>query len=144
MDAELLALASAAGTAVVTALTTDLWERARASVGALWERAYPDRAATVQADLTDTRTLLLTTDEVTPGGTDIEEVSAQEWRLRFHRLLSAHPDLAQELRRVLVEELTPALPAQQTPQSGSTVFHAAPTGHARVYQSAGDMNINER
>ncbi|MFF8915069.1 hypothetical protein ACF08M_17555 [Streptomyces sp. NPDC015032] len=144
VDAELLALASTAGTTVVTALTTDLWERARASVAALWERAYPDRAATVEAELTDTRTLLLATGETGPDATDIEEVSAEEWRLRFRRLLTARPDLAQELRRVLVEELTPALPDQQEPQGGTTVFHASATGHARVYQSARDMNINER
>ncbi|WP_405686564.1 hypothetical protein [Streptomyces sp. NBC_00057] len=69
-------------------------------------------------------------------------MSAEEWRLRFRRLLTAHPDPAQELRRVLVEELTAALPAQQAPQSGSTVFHAAPAGHARLCQSAGDPVIH--
>jgi hypothetical protein len=138
VDAELVSLASAAGTAVVTALTTDLWERAQTSVGALWRRAYPDRADTVEAELTETRTLLLATPE-----DDTEQDSADEWRLRFRRLLAVRPDLAEELRRVLTEDLNPALPAQQ-PQTSSTVFHAAPTGHARVYQSARDMNINER
>ncbi|GHK04194.1 hypothetical protein ACWEWI_18135 [Streptomyces sp. NPDC003753] len=138
MEAELAALASSAGTAVVTALTTDLWERAKTSVAALWQRAYPERADTVEAELTETRTLLLADTQA-----DLAEDSAQEWRLRFRRLLVTRPDLAEELRRVLAEELTPSLPAQQT-QGTTTVFNAAPTGHARVYQSAGNQTINER
>ncbi|MFI9604310.1 hypothetical protein ACIHCX_31430 [Streptomyces sp. NPDC052043] len=143
MDPELLALASTAGTTVVTALTTELWERARASVGALWRRAYPDRADTIEAELTDTRTLLLADGNEAGNGTDAE-VSAEEWGLRFRRLLATRPDLALELRRVLDEELTPALSAQQQNQTPSAVFHASATGHARVYQSAGDMHISDR
>ncbi|MFF6775649.1 hypothetical protein ACFY8W_19060 [Streptomyces sp. NPDC012637] len=137
MDAELVALASTAGTAVVTALTTDLWQRAQASVGSLWRRAHPERADTVEAELTETRTLLL----AAPEG-DAAEVSADEWRLRFRRLLATRPDLAEELRRVVAEDLAPALPPQ--PQGTSTVFNATVSGHGRVYQSAGDQTINER
>ncbi|WP_409472335.1 hypothetical protein [Streptomyces sp. HC307] len=142
MDAELLALASAAGTAVVTALTTDLWERAQTSVGALWRRAFPERAATVEADLMDTRTLLLATREREGSDTDTEETSAEEWRLRFRRLLAVRPELAEELRRMLAEDLAPASAPQ--PRGNTTVFNAAPTGHGRVYQAAGNMSINER
>ncbi|WP_373682271.1 hypothetical protein, partial [Streptomyces sp. HG99] len=35
VDAEMMALASSAGSALVAALATDLWERAQSSVGAL-------------------------------------------------------------------------------------------------------------
>ncbi|MER6063586.1 hypothetical protein ABT167_20825 [Streptomyces sp. NPDC001792] len=85
----------------------------------------------------ETRTLLLATSE-----DDVTEDSAEEWRLRFRRLLATHPDLAEELRRVLAEELAPALPAQ--PQGNSTVFNATASGSGRVYQSAGNQTINER
>ncbi|MGW2700885.1 hypothetical protein [Streptomyces sp. NPDC001340] len=137
MDAELMALASTAGTAVVTALTTDLWQRAQASVGTLWRRAYPERADTVEAELTETRTLLLATPK-----DHVAADSAEEWRLRFRRLLATRPDLAEELRRVLTEELAPALPAQ--PHGNSTVFNATASGQGRVYQSSGSQTINER
>ncbi|WP_028805835.1 hypothetical protein [Streptomyces sp. 142MFCol3.1] len=137
MDAELGALASTVGTAVVTALTTDLWQGAQASVGALWRRAYPERADTVEAELAETRTLLLTT----PDG-DVSEGSAEEWRLRFRRLLATRPDLAEELRRVLTEDLAPALPSHA--QGTSTVFNATASGRGRIYQSAGNQTINER
>ncbi|MDQ0992006.1 hypothetical protein [Streptomyces sp. V3I7] len=135
MDAELMALASSAGSALVAALTTDLWQRAQSSVGSLWRRAHPERAATVEAELAETRALLLRAPE-----DEIAEDSADEWRLRFRRLLVTRPDLAEDLRRVLAEDLTPALPVP--PQSGSMVFNAAPSGHARVYQSAGNQTIN--
>ncbi|GAA3173866.1 MULTISPECIES: hypothetical protein [Streptomyces] len=137
MDAELMALASTAGSAVVTALTTDLWQRAQASVGGLWRRAYPERADTVEAELTETRDLLLAAPE-----DDVAETSAEEWGLRFRRLLTTHPALAEELRRVLAEELAPAVPAHS--QGNSTVFNATASGHGRVYQSAGNQTINER
>ncbi|MEU4110335.1 hypothetical protein [Streptomyces sp. NPDC027717] len=138
MEAELLALASNAGTAVVTALTTDLWERAQSSVGTLWRRAYPERAATVEAELDETRTLLLA-----DPGDGLAEGSAEEWTLRFRRLLAVRPDLAEDLRRALAEDLTPASQAPQQ-QAGTTVFHASPSGNARVYQSSGSQTINER
>jgi hypothetical protein len=137
MDAELMTLASTAGTAVVTALTTDLWQQTQVAVGALWRRAYPERAATVEAELTDTRTLLLAAPE-----DDVAGDSADEWRLRFRRLLATHPDLADELRRMLAEDLAPVLPANS--QSTSAVFNATASGHGRVYQSAGNQTINER
>ncbi|WP_393071667.1 hypothetical protein [Streptomyces sp. LN704] len=121
---------------MVTALSTDLWQRAQASVGALWRRAYPERADTVEAELTETRTLLLATSE-----DDVAQDSAQEWRLRFRRLLATRPDLAEELRRVLNEDLAPALPEHQ---GTSTVFNATASGHGRIYQSAGNQTINER
>lgn len=150
VDAELMTLASTAGTAVVTALTTDVWERARSAVGALWQRAYPDRAETVEAELLETRELLLTAQERTrdegrdtePGSQGLEEGMTDEWRGKFRRLLAAHPDFAQEVRRILDEELTtpaPPGPAQTAP----VAFHANPTGHARVYQAGRDQHFSE-
>lgn len=148
VDAELLALASTAGTTVVTALTTDMWERARTSIGGLWQRAYPDRAGNLDAELVEMREQLLSSQEASRDGDDtsvgqqLEEDLTVEWRGRFRRLLIAHPDLASALRQVLDEDLSPALPS--TAPHTTTVFHAAPTGHARVYQAGGNQHINER
>ncbi|MDX3247312.1 hypothetical protein [Streptomyces sp. ME18-1-4] len=148
MDAELMALASTAATTVVTVLTTDAWERARTAVGSLWQRAYPERAETVAAELAETRELLLAAQEGTRGAdaapamATFEEGMADDWRGRFVRLLAAHPDLAQEVRRLLDEELAPVLPAQ-TP-TAPVVFNASPTGNARVYQAGRDQHFTER
>ncbi|MFB6983246.1 hypothetical protein [Streptomyces scopuliridis] len=150
VDAELMALASTAGGAVVTAISTDVWERARSAVGALWRRAYPDRAETVEAELLETRELLLaaqggTQDQDGSTGPDEQSMAegmADEWRGKFRRLLATHPDFAQEVRRILDEELTPSLPGQT--RSAPIVFHANPTGNARVYQAGRDQHIADR
>ncbi|GGU76019.1 hypothetical protein GCM10010260_05230 [Streptomyces filipinensis] len=142
MDAELMTLASTAGTTVVTLLTTDAWERARTAVAALWGRAVPDRVDTVEAELLETRDLLLGTGEQTGSGTPGFDEGIAEWRGKFRRLLHTRPELAQELRRILDEELTPALPAPAP--AAPVVFHANPTGNARVYQAGRDQNFHER
>ncbi|PAZ14140.1 hypothetical protein CLM62_22235 [Streptomyces sp. SA15] len=134
MDAELMALASTAGTAVVTALTTNVWERTRTAVGSLWRRACPDRAETVEAELLETRELL-----EAPGADDLAEAVADDWRGKFLRLLAARPDVAEEVRRMLDEVLAPT----QT-QPAAVVFNASPTGNARVYQAGRDQHITER
>lgn len=41
----------AAGTALVSAMATDVWQQARARVVALWRRVHPQQADTVEADL---------------------------------------------------------------------------------------------
>ncbi|MGW2841383.1 hypothetical protein ACWCWD_26740 [Streptomyces sp. NPDC001493] len=138
MDAELATLATTAGSALLNALTTDLWRQAQTSVAALWRRAHPERADTVEASLTETRTLLLTAPE-----SEEAQISAEQWRLNFRLLLARRPDLVDELRRVVADELEP-LAAPTPPQNTSTVFHATASGHGRVYQSAGDQTINER
>lgn len=139
MDAELATLATTAGSALLNALTTDLWRQAQASVGALWRRASPARADTVEADLTETRTLLLTAPE-----SEAARLSAEQWSLHFRLLIATHPELVDELRRVLAEELEP-LTAPSTPRNTtSTTLNATVSGHGRVYQSAGDQTINER
>ncbi|MFD5189043.1 hypothetical protein ACFWMU_13020 [Streptomyces sp. NPDC058357] len=142
MDAELMALASTAGTTVVTLLATDAWEGARTAVATLWGRAFPDRAESVEAELLETRELLLHASEQTGSGTAEFDEGTAEWRGKFRRLLLAHPEFAQEVRRILDEELSPALPAPAP--AASIVFHANPTGNARVYQAGRDQNIHER
>jgi hypothetical protein len=134
VDAELMALASTAGTAVVTALTTDVWERTRTAVGSLWRRACPDRAETVEAELLETRELL-----EGPGADALAEAMADDWRGKFLRLLAARPDVAQEVQRMLDEVLVPS----QT-QPAAVVFNASPTGNARVYQAGRDQHFTER
>lgn len=145
-----MALASTAGTTVVTVLTTDAWGRAKTAIGALWRRAYPDRAETIEAELSETREMLLAAqeraqeqgDDVVLGEQELAEGMADEWRGRFRRLLAANPDIAREVRRILEEELV--VSPQEEDQITSIVFHANPTGHARVYQAGRDQHIAER
>jgi len=141
MDAELFALASTASTTVVTLLATDAWEKAKNALGTLWRRVHPERAATIEAELVDARTELLAAHAA--GDQQTEQDLVAEWRGRLQRLLTADPRLADELRRLLDEQLIPALPAGH---SWTGPVHM--TAHAkdgRIYQvGQGDQHITER
>lgn len=59
MDAELGAMMSQAAATLMQLLTTEGWERAKSAVGSLWQRVYPDRVATLEDELADSRAALL-------------------------------------------------------------------------------------
>jgi hypothetical protein len=140
MDPELSSLASTAATTVVQLLTTESWERLKSALGKLWSRAHPGREAALETQLDDSRA------EVMAAGDDVEQVRAEltaEWQGRLRRLLAAEPGIADELRRVLDEQLGPAL-REQSPDKSDIRMRAAVSGRGRAYQAGHDMNITER
>ena len=62
----------AAGTALVSAMATEVWQQARASVVALWRRVHPQQADTVEADLEGLRAQVL--DARQAGRADTESI----------------------------------------------------------------------
>jgi hypothetical protein len=156
MEAELLTLASVAGTALVNVLASETWERGRDAVVGLWRRVQPGRTADVESDLAEDRELLRTATGRQQDGTrqgsagtttdrdedPLREAAVDAWRARFVRLLARHPELAPELRRMVDEEL--AVPARPSDHQPSVVLNASASGSSRVYQSARDQYITER
>lgn len=101
------------GTALVSAMATDLWQRARTSVVAVWRRVHPQQAATVEADLETLRAQVL--DARQTGRADTEQALVGVWQGRLQQLLLDEPAVAGELHRVLEDTLTPVLtPGEQT------------------------------
>lgn len=132
MNAELVALAQSAGTTLVGLMATDAWERTRDGIVALWQRARPERADAVAAELGNTR-------EDLAADTDTEGELAAEWQGRIRRLLIDQPQVAEELQRLL-DELSPST----SPTAAASVTqHASATGHSRVYQAGRDLHIAE-
>ncbi|WP_103510508.1 hypothetical protein [Streptomyces sp. SM13] len=130
MNAELVALAQSAGTTLVGLMATDAWERTRDGIVALWQRARPERADAVAAELGNTREDL---------AADTEGELAAEWQGRIRRLLIDQPQVAEELQRLL-DELSPST----SPTAAASVTqHASATGHSRVYQAGRDLHIAE-
>lgn len=116
---------------MVGLLTTDAWKRVKGGLVALWRRAHPERAATIEAEITEARGELLA-----PGAADDEELArtlVHEWQRRIYRLLIADPELATELRRLLDDELAPARSAAEV-QIAHIELHAKASGHGQVYQ----------
>jgi hypothetical protein len=132
----------AAGTALVTAMATDAWEQARAGAVALWRRVRPDQAEVVESELAEVRTQVLAARR--DGDGDTERALAGAWQVRLAQLLRADPALAEDLRRVLDQDLTPVLPPSERQRVASIVMRATASGHGRVYQAGGDQHITDR
>ncbi|MES4904821.1 MULTISPECIES: hypothetical protein [unclassified Streptomyces] len=138
MDPEMVALASAAGTTLVTTLTTEAWQSVREGFASLWRRAQPDRADAISAELDATRNDLLTAQA--NGDLDSPGELGAEWQGRVRRLLVTHPEEMEALR-TLLNELSPHTP---TPEVPSVTQHATASGQARVYQAGRDQNFGQR
>lgn len=137
MDPEIAALAGTAGTTLVSLLATEAWESAREGFAGLWSRR-PERAEAVSAELEATRDDVLTARA--GGDQETEAELSAEWQGRVRRLLSVHPEAADELRRLLSEL---AETASQT--AGPTITqHATASGDSRVYQAGRDMHLGQQ
>jgi len=109
VETELIALTSTGAAALVGLLITDSWQEARSSMGSLWRRAEPDRADAVESELGEARCALLAARSA--GNDQVALGLIIDWHYRIDRLLAAFPQTAVQLRRVVEDELAPALAA---------------------------------
>jgi hypothetical protein len=123
MDPEYTALASAAATALVTAMAQDGWEGIRSAVARLWRRGIPGHVTHIEAALEHSRQELAGTPQ--PLAEEAKGEFVAEWQGKLRRLLMAHPEAAAELNDVL------RLGRQHAGQIG---FGAV------VHQGIGDVN----
>lgn len=132
MNPELVTLAQSASVTLVGLMATDAWERTRDGVVALWQRARPERADAVAAELDNARE-----DLAADAGSEGE--LAAEWQGRIRRLLIDRPQVAEDLQRLL-DELAPGA----TAPTAAVSQRDTATGHSRVYQAGRDQHITER
>lgn len=131
----------AAGTAVVNAMATQSWEQACSAVAALWRRIQPERAAKVDAELAEVRIKVLAARE--RGDDETEQALVWAWRLQLQQLLDENPALRPELKLLLDEHLTPALPLGERAQIQQIVINARAQDHARQNIAGRDLHISE-
>jgi hypothetical protein len=99
VDPALLALATSGANALISLMTTDLWERAKSGVSGLFARG----AATsefIENELEESRAEL----EASAARGDLEDTTSeiqQMWKGKFRRLLAADPDLAADVREIV-------------------------------------------
>ncbi|MGV9844627.1 hypothetical protein ACWDUB_21360 [Streptomyces fungicidicus] len=142
MDAELMALASTAGTTLVGLLVTDAWERAQEAVSMVWRRARPEQAEVVEGELVQARGEAVAAQEA--GDSGMRDALTAEWQLKFRRLLASSPGVADELRRILNEDLKPALPQGGQAWSGSVSMTGSATDNGKVFQiGQGNLTIKD-
>lgn len=125
------------GTALVGAMATDVWQRARASVVTLWQRVHPHQAETVEADLESLRAQVL--DARQAGRADIEQALTGVWQGRLQQLLLDEPTLAAELRWVLDDTLTPVLTPTEQARIGTIIMTGTSHDSSTFNQVAGNQ-----
>jgi hypothetical protein len=136
VDPMLVALASAGGTAVVSAMATDGWNTLRSGVVSLWRQFRPESASELERDLDTTRSTLLAT-----PASEVEQVRQalqSAWQGRMLTLFLEDRAAAAEF-----EALLSRLGEASSPRTNID-FHAEVRDHGRVYQAGGDQFINER
>ncbi|AXE82145.1 hypothetical protein [Streptomyces atratus] len=131
----------AAATAVVDVMAVDAWQQTRAAVVDWWRRVRPAQADTVGVALDLSHTQILAARQVQDAAGEQAVVTA--WRTRLQALVEEEPVLVGELRRLLDEELLPAVAAQQAAAAPVTM-KATASGRGRVYQAGRDQHITEQ
>lgn len=135
MDADLAALWSAAATTLVSLMTTDSWERAKAGFAGLWRRFSPGQASAVEVDLEAARSAAVTAWQA--GDEETMTELAAEWRSRLRRAAGADEEFLAELRR-LVEEFRPLLAVSS---AAPVVMIARASGSSRINQAGRDQTV---
>ncbi|MFF4787927.1 hypothetical protein ACFY3E_42255 [Streptomyces griseorubiginosus] len=102
-----IALATAAASALVGAMATDAWRHGRDGLVALWRRVRPERAEQIGTELETLHVQVL--DARAEGAPEVLQGLEMTWRGQLGALLQRDPHAAGELRRILDEQLAPAL-----------------------------------
>lgn len=136
MDPTLITVASAGGTALVSAMAADGWNAFRAGIVALWRRFQPDATDTLERDLDATRRTLL----AVPEGErqQVREALQSVWQGRMLSLFLDDRTAAAEFDELL-ERL-----AQVDASRPNTSFRAEVHDNGRVYQAGGNQSIHEQ
>ncbi|ATL32223.1 hypothetical protein [Streptomyces formicae] len=101
-------IAMAAASALVGVMATDTWRQARDGLVALWRRVRPERAEEISSELETLHTQVLNA-HAEADSAEVLQGLEMTWRGQLRALLRHDPRTAAELRRILEEELAPAL-----------------------------------
>ncbi|MFE5910851.1 hypothetical protein ACFQ6B_17440 [Streptomyces wedmorensis] len=137
MDLQIVAVAGTAGTAIVSAMATDDWQRARDGVVALWQCFRPESAGAVHADFQGSRRVLV--DSLQAGDEHTRAALIAAWNGYFLGLLVAQPHALDALRQ-LNAALTQENIRGPRPSLKMTA-HAS--GKAQVFQAGRDQKITQ-
>jgi hypothetical protein len=137
VSSELTDLASNAAGQMIKVLATDGWTAVKSAFVSLWWRLHPDR---VDAELTQARNELVAAKQH-GDATDLENLLVDEWRIKLTRLLLAHPEVVDDLRRLVDNELSKSGSSGQQ-KIGAMTVEMRVTGGGDAYLAGRDMTIN--
>jgi hypothetical protein len=128
------------GPALVGAIATDTWPRVREAVTGLWRRVHPQKADDIGTELDELREQVLLARR--DGDADTARAFEGAWQVRLQQLLRADPALAEEMRRVLDQVLTPALTPAEQARVGSIIMAGSSHDSSTFTQIGTQTNYN--
>ncbi|MGV9604062.1 hypothetical protein ACWDR2_10020 [Streptomyces sp. NPDC003631] len=139
MDPALLAIATSSANALVSLMTTDIWERTKGGLSTLFSRLSKSPEMIVRELEESRRELVASTERQ-----DQEETTAeiqQMWRGKFRRLLAEHPDAAKDLQELIKIWQVNSGDAETGP---GNMIHQTATAHdnSRIYQQGSGVQHN--
>lgn len=132
-DAEIVQLATAAGTAIASAMATDTWRAARAGLARIFRRRDAAERAAIEAQLDRNNTQV----ERAGDATEMRRRMSESWRLELQTMLEESPELAQELQ-ALILSVEAALPGPQIQHTEQRV-HVEGSGNVTPIVAHGNV-----
>ena len=128
------------GPALVGAIATDAWPRVREAVTGLWRRVHPQKADDIGTELDELREQIVLARR--DGDEDTARAFEGAWQVRLQQLLRADPALAEEMRRVLDQVLTPALTPAEQERVGTIIMTGNSHDSSTFTQIGSQTNYN--
>ncbi|MFI7139551.1 hypothetical protein ACIBQ5_17805 [Streptomyces massasporeus] len=135
----------AAGTALVSAMATDAWQRTAASIADLWKRARATEGEVIDPDRIPNELATLRTNVVrarTDSDPEMEESLTGLWRLRLHALIEQNPSLAEALRSLVQESLLPEVDDLARVRVETLIQQSAKVSGGTNYMAGRDMRVH--
>jgi hypothetical protein len=135
-DGEIVQLATAAGTAIASAMATDAWRAARAGLAQMFGRRDAAERAAIEAQLDRNNAQV----ERAGDATEVRRRMSDSWRLELQTMLEESPELARELQ-TLITTIETALPGQSQMQIQHTSQHVHVEGSGNVSPIVAHGNV---
>jgi len=139
MGMDEITLATAAASALVGAMATDAWRQARDGLVALWRRVRPDRAERIGTELETLHAQVLDA-RAEDAPAEVLQGLEMTWRGQLGALLQRDPHAAAELRRILDEQLAPALEPGEREQVYKVIQNVTVHGGSDINVAARDVH----
>lgn len=134
----------AAGTALVSAMATDAWQRVSAATVALWRKARDADGEPVDTERVAGELALLRREALQAHTADDvrrrEELEAV-WTLRLQALVGRNPELAAEVRALLRDQLLPAAGSDDRPRIDTLIKQNVKASGGTLYVAGRDMTV---
>ena len=141
MDPELASLASTAGSTLVTLMTTDAWEQAKAKFLGFWRVTRPRTAQIIETHLDDTRAAL--TAQGTVEGDALATAYGSQWSSHIEELMADNGE-AKEALIALIADLSASLSQDERDMMTRVQISVRTSGHGTTNVLGHGIQLNYR